>query len=206
MQTGPNPGSWLFVCVCVCVCVCFSHNPLYSHTTRHSALPCTAEDLDDEGLDMVKQVVADVFDDPPVQATYANLAKRIRLEINKRMQERGWCVVVGRSYGAYITQKIKAYAYISVFPGAFFCWGWVCCSSLCPPRFLTHCIPPCPRACPTPLRRQCFNVEGLMGKTLAGLEPFHPPGIARPLLCTLPRVLLWPALLRNTLFGATLPW
>lgn len=33
------------------------------------------------------------------------------------MPHRGWNVVVGRSFGAYVTQKIKCYAYLSVFPG-----------------------------------------------------------------------------------------
>ena len=80
--------------------------------------PSTAEDLDDEGLDTAKQVVADVFDDPPVHSSYSEMARRIRIEMDKRMGTRGWSVVVGKSYGAYITQKIKAYAYLSVFPGA----------------------------------------------------------------------------------------
>ena len=30
---------------------------------------------------------------------------------------RGWNVIVGRSYGAFITHKMKSYAYLSVFPG-----------------------------------------------------------------------------------------
>ncbi len=79
--------------------------------------PRAAEDLDDEGLDNAKQAIADVFDDPPMQASYSEMARRIRIELDKKFQTRGWSVVVGRSYGAYVTQKIKAYAYISVFPG-----------------------------------------------------------------------------------------
>ena len=39
------------------------------------------------------------------------------MNLDKRMDTKGWSVVVGRAFGAYITQKIKAYAYISVFPG-----------------------------------------------------------------------------------------
>lgn len=73
---------------------------------------------------------------------YSELARRIRAELDKRMgsrcvsiehlvlapwtnqrtrsvtpPRRGWSVVVGRSYGAFITHKIKSYAYLSVFPG-----------------------------------------------------------------------------------------
>lgn len=70
------------------------------------------------GLDTALQVVADVFDEPPVHSTFSEMARRIRIEMDKRFSTRGWSVVVGKSYGAYITQKIKAYAYVSVFPGA----------------------------------------------------------------------------------------
>lgn len=93
---------------------------LFARAPHHSnAYPAlAAEDLDDEGLDTAKQVVADVFDDPPVHSSYSEMARRIRIEMDKRMGTRGWSVVVGKSYGAYITQKIKAYAYLSVFPGA----------------------------------------------------------------------------------------
>ena len=82
-----------------------------------------AEDLDEDGLDTALQVVADVFDDPPVHSTFSEMARRIRIEMDKRFGTRGWSVVVGKSYGAYVTQKIKAYAYVSVFPGAFLARG-----------------------------------------------------------------------------------
>jgi hypothetical protein len=38
-------------------------------------------------------------------------------ELDKKFGTRGWNAVVGRSFGAYVTQKIKCYAYLSVFPG-----------------------------------------------------------------------------------------
>ncbi len=38
-------------------------------------------------------------------------------ELDKRLETRGWNCVVGRSFGAYVTQKIKCYAYLSVYPG-----------------------------------------------------------------------------------------
>jgi hypothetical protein len=126
----------------------------------HNFLPyllSSAEDLDEEGLDNALQCVADVFDDPPVHSTYSEIARRIRVELDKKMGVKGWSVVVGRSYGAYITQKIKAYAYVSVFPGE-------CSSSLtghCPRACLhpSHLppSPPPPHAC----RRECAGVEGV---------------------------------------------
>ena len=87
---------------------------------RLPPLPCAAEDLDEEGLDQVKASVGEVFDNPPAHATYSEMARRIRVDLDKKMNggSRGWSVVVGRSFGAYITQKIKNYAYVSVFPGA----------------------------------------------------------------------------------------
>jgi hypothetical protein len=68
-------------------------------------------------LDNAKQSIADVFDDPPPRCSFSEMARRIRLNLDKRMDTKGWSVVVGRAFGAYITQKIKAYAYISVYPG-----------------------------------------------------------------------------------------
>ena len=68
-------------------------------------------------------VCAEVFDAPPPNAMYGELARRIRVELDKRLQQRGWSVVVGRSFGAYITQKIESFAYLSVVPGInVLCW------------------------------------------------------------------------------------
>lgn len=68
----------------------------------------------------MKASIGEVFDNPPAHATYSEMARRIRVDLDKKMHggSRGWSVVVGRSFGAYITQKIKNYAYVSVFPGA----------------------------------------------------------------------------------------
>ena len=102
----------------------------------------------------MKQSVADVFDSPPAHATYSEMARRIRVDLDKKMNggSRGWSVVVGRSYGAYITQKIKNYAYISVFPGAFKCALFCFTSGTCP--FNTF-------ARSHSLRRECARVESM---------------------------------------------
>ena len=77
-----------------------------------------AEDTDEEDLEKIKGICGDVFESsPPGGSLYGELAKRIRTLLDKEMGVRGWNVVVGRSFGAFLTQKIKCYAYISVFPG-----------------------------------------------------------------------------------------
>lgn len=44
------------------------------------------------------------------------MARHVRTNLDKE-HGRGWNVVVGRLFGAYVTQKIKSYAYFSVVPG-----------------------------------------------------------------------------------------
>lgn len=67
---------------------------------------------------VVKTTCCEAFDAPPTGGQlFGELAKRIRVELDKQLGGRGWNVVVGRGYGAYITHKIKCYAYLSVFPG-----------------------------------------------------------------------------------------
>jgi hypothetical protein len=93
--------------------------PSFTHTgcMKRSRL-CAAEDLDDESLARVKQICGEAFESSPAAGKlYGELARRIRAELDKTMGSRGWSVVVGRSFGAYVTQKIKCYAYLSVFPG-----------------------------------------------------------------------------------------
>lgn len=83
-----------------------------------------AEDLEPDHLTLVKNTCADVFDAPPAAGQlYGELAKRIRAELDKNLGGRGWNVIVGRSFGAFVTHKIKCYAYLSAFPGVnILCW------------------------------------------------------------------------------------
>lgn len=77
----------------------------------------TAEDLSEEALVFVKQVSSEAFALQPVQSkVYQTIASTIRAACDKEFG-RGWNCVVGRSFGAFVTQKIKCYAYLSVFPG-----------------------------------------------------------------------------------------
>ena len=83
-----------------------------------------AEDMLPDQLALVKQVCADVFEAPPsTPQIYGELSRKIRTELDKQMGGRGWNVIVGRSFGAYVTHKIKCYAYLSAFPGVnVLCW------------------------------------------------------------------------------------
>jgi dynein light chain LC8-type len=76
-----------------------------------------AEDLSEEALVFVKQASQDAFGLQPVTGrVYQTIASTIRQACDKELG-RGWNCVVGRSFGAFVTQKIKCYAYLSVFPG-----------------------------------------------------------------------------------------
>jgi hypothetical protein len=77
-----------------------------------------SEDTNEEDLDLIKSICGDVFESSPTGGhLYGELAKRIRNLLDKETGTRGWNCVVGRSFGAFVTQKIKCYAYLSVFPG-----------------------------------------------------------------------------------------
>ncbi len=66
-----------------------------------------AEDTDEEDLDKIKGICGDVFEASPTGGSlYGELAKRIRTLLDKEMGVRGWNVVVGRSFGAYLTQRV----------------------------------------------------------------------------------------------------
>ena len=77
-----------------------------------------AEDLAADHLAIVKNVVVEASEVPPTTGQlFGELSKRVRVELDKQLGGRGWNVIVGRSFGAFVTHKIKCYAYVSVFPG-----------------------------------------------------------------------------------------
>jgi len=82
-------------------------------------LCCTAEDLTKENLATLQEICKDEFElSPSTELVYSALATRIRERIEKSFDSgKGWNVVVGRSFGAFVTQKIKCYAYLSVYAG-----------------------------------------------------------------------------------------
>jgi hypothetical protein len=77
-----------------------------------------AEDLHPDHLTVVKTVCFEVFEAPPSTAQiFGELSNRIRAELDKQLGGRGWNVIVGRGFGAYVSHKIKCFAYLSVCPG-----------------------------------------------------------------------------------------
>ena len=56
---------------------------------------------------------------------FTTIASCIRKAFEKSYG-RGWNVVVGRSFGAYVTHEIKTYMYFTVVPGVYvLLWRWV---------------------------------------------------------------------------------
>lgn len=78
----------------------------------------TAEDLTDEHLDTVLRICREAFMAPngDGKRPYGQIASMIRRNLDKELNK-GWCVVVGRRFGAFVTQRLKAYGYVSVVPG-----------------------------------------------------------------------------------------
>lgn len=61
--------------------------------------------------------MAAAFKASPIVATvYSEIAASIRSTVDAR-HGRGWNVAVGKSFGAYVTQKLKCYIYMSVYSG-----------------------------------------------------------------------------------------
>jgi dynein light chain LC8-type len=76
-----------------------------------------AEDLSEEDEAEIKQWCEDVFKSSPTAPfVYSAIAEELRQRCDKE-KGRGWNCVVGRSFGAFVTQKLKAYVYLSVYPG-----------------------------------------------------------------------------------------
>eukprot|EP00500_Bicosoecida_sp_ms1_P006418 CAMPEP_0203817244 /NCGR_PEP_ID=MMETSP0115-20131106/21729_1 /ASSEMBLY_ACC=CAM_ASM_000227 /TAXON_ID=33651 /ORGANISM="Bicosoecid sp, Strain ms1" /LENGTH=91 /DNA_ID=CAMNT_0050726167 /DNA_START=170 /DNA_END=442 /DNA_ORIENTATION=- len=76
-----------------------------------------AEDLSDEDLETVLRIAKEAFMQSPAGgAVFAALASAIRRSADKELGG-GWSVCVGRKFGAFVTQRIKAYGYFSVVPG-----------------------------------------------------------------------------------------
>ncbi len=73
---------------------------------------------------VVKSACVEAFENPPAHGNlYGELSRKIRTAVDKELGGRGWNVIVGRSFGAHVTHKIRSYAYLSVVPGVnILCW------------------------------------------------------------------------------------
>ena len=75
-------------------------------------------------MTVIKNACVEAFENPPAQGQiYGELSKRIRAAIDKELGGRGWNVIVGRSFGAHVTHKVRCFVYLSAFPGVnVLCW------------------------------------------------------------------------------------
>ena len=76
-----------------------------------------AEDMTDEMTELALATSREAFNLTNYQGkVYTTIAQHIRFHFEKAYGK-GWNVVVGRSFGAYVTHEIKTYMYFSVVPG-----------------------------------------------------------------------------------------
>mmetsp|Transcript_30373 Transcript_30373/g.62028 ORF Transcript_30373/g.62028 Transcript_30373/m.62028 type:complete len:95 (+) Transcript_30373:135-419(+) len=75
-----------------------------------------AEDMNDEMQTLAIETAQDAFQTSFTKGSvYANIAEMIRAAFDKN-DTKGWNCIVGRSFGAFVTHKIKTYIYFQVVP------------------------------------------------------------------------------------------
>lgn len=78
-----------------------------------------AEDMTDEMCQDALAVSQEAFQLTITSGhVYSKIADYIRKKFEKE-HGKGWNVVVGRSFGAYVTHEIKTYMYFTVVPGVY---------------------------------------------------------------------------------------
>mmetsp|Transcript_12916 Transcript_12916/g.19351 ORF Transcript_12916/g.19351 Transcript_12916/m.19351 type:complete len:106 (-) Transcript_12916:138-455(-) len=76
-----------------------------------------AEDMSDEKVEFALSTAQEGFNQASFKGkVFSYIANFIRAQFEKHYGK-GWNVVVGRSFGAYVTHEIKTFCYISVVPG-----------------------------------------------------------------------------------------
>ncbi|CBJ48362.1 Dynein light chain [Ectocarpus siliculosus] len=85
-----------------------------------------AEDMSDEMCQFALETSQEAFQLTITKGqVFTTIASCIRKAFEKSYG-RGWNVVVGRSFGAYVTHEIKTYMYFTVVPGVYvLLWRWV---------------------------------------------------------------------------------
>lgn len=73
-----------------------------------------AEDMTDEMLELAVETAQAAFQTTITKGNvYSKIAEMIRTAFDKH-DPKGWSCVVGRSFGAFVTHKIKTYIYFQV--------------------------------------------------------------------------------------------
>lgn len=87
--------------------------------TKAQTTQIYAEDMSDEKVEFAVATAQEGFNQASFKGkVYSYIANFIRAQFEKNYGK-GWNVVVGRSFGAYVTHQIKTYCYLSVFPGVY---------------------------------------------------------------------------------------
>jgi len=101
--------------------------------TKSATTQIYAEDMSDEKVEFAVRPTSVFRNEPCAQVAtaqegfnqasfkgkvYSYIANFVRAQFEKHYGK-GWNVVVGRSFGAYVTHEIKTYCYLSVFPGVY---------------------------------------------------------------------------------------
>ena len=83
-------------------------------TSKQTAPQIYAEDMSEEKVEFALDIAQEGFNQASFKGkVYSYIAQFIRSGFEK-MYGKGWNVVVGRSFGAYVTHEIKTYIYFSV--------------------------------------------------------------------------------------------
>ena len=78
-----------------------------------------AEDMGDEMSQFAQKTSEEAFNQTINKGTvFSSIASIIRKAFEKSYGK-GWNVVVGKSFGAYVTHEIKTYMYFTVTPGVY---------------------------------------------------------------------------------------
>jgi dynein light chain LC8-type len=78
-----------------------------------------AEDMTDEMCQFAQRTSEEAFHQTINKGSvFSSIASHIRRAFEKSYGK-GWNVVVGRSFGAYVTHEIKTYIYFTVSPGVY---------------------------------------------------------------------------------------
>mmetsp|Transcript_25561 Transcript_25561/g.30293 ORF Transcript_25561/g.30293 Transcript_25561/m.30293 type:complete len:98 (+) Transcript_25561:75-368(+) len=78
-----------------------------------------SEDMTDERLEMVLNTAKDAMgiSDATIKTAMSIFADHIRSRLESQTGKKGWNVICGRNFGAYVTHELRSYAYFTVCPG-----------------------------------------------------------------------------------------
>mmetsp|Transcript_11972 Transcript_11972/g.28054 ORF Transcript_11972/g.28054 Transcript_11972/m.28054 type:complete len:98 (+) Transcript_11972:55-348(+) len=75
-----------------------------------------SEDMDDEKLEFVMATTKDAMGlvDPAMPTSMMLISDHIRAKMQSHTGNKGWNVICGRNFGAYVTHELRTFAYFTV--------------------------------------------------------------------------------------------